>query len=71
MGRGSGACTQMERMCFIRDNHNASHLTQEDMKLVIKDTNDTIEKNSKQIWVLHQNLNSVVEALENELCKFN
>ena len=60
----------MERMKLARYNATPSHLTREDINLVIKDANDNIEKNSKQIWALHQNLNSIVESLENELCDY-
>jgi hypothetical protein len=57
-------------MKLAKYNATPSHLTHKDINLVIKDANDTIEKNSNQIWALHQNLNSIVETLENELCDY-
>ena len=58
----------MERSKRARSNPTPSHLTIGDINLVIKDANDTIEKNSKKIWTLQQNLNSIVDTLENEIC---
>ena len=59
----------LERMKRARSsNPSHSDLTIGDINLVIKDANVTIEKNSKQIWTLQQNLNSIVETLENEIC---
>ena len=61
----------IQRMKLVKYNGPSCPLPRNDTKLVIKDANDTIGKNSKKSWFLHQNLNSIVEALENELAEFN
>ena len=58
----------LERMKRAGSNPSSIPLTIGDINLVIKDANVTIEKNSKQIWTLQQNLNSIVKTLENEIC---
>ena len=58
----------LERMKRAGSNPSSIPLTIGDINLVIKDTKVIIEKNLKQIWTLQQNLNSIVETLENEIC---
>ena len=58
----------LERMKRAGSNPSSIPLTIGDINLVIKDTKVIIEKNLKQIWTLQQNLNSIVDTLENEIC---